>query len=70
MPTNTPSSRNIFDYAIFEAILYGAIGPSVHEPMAQNPVTAEGTKGCCGGTNPACHGCDRCGSREKKSGCP
>lgn len=67
MTVKPHTPRNIFDYSVYEAILYGACGPAAPEPVAldsENPVTNPHTKGCCGGTNPACHGCDRCGPKE------
>ena len=67
MTAKPTDRRNIFDYSVYEAVLYGACGPACREPVALepvNPVADPHTKGCCGGTNPACHGCDRCGSRD------
>ncbi len=65
-PPSMPS-RNLFDYQIYEGILFGGCGHAIAEPTASagaaNPVTDPHTKGCCRGTNPNCHGCDRCGPR-------
>lgn len=67
LPPLAPAPRNLFDYQLYEGILYGAFGPVFADPVAslepKNPVADPHTKGCCGGTNPACRGCDRCGSK-------
>lgn len=65
VPPAAVPSRNLFDYQIYEGILFGGCGPLMAGPVASNasnPVADPHTKGCCGGTNPACRGCDRCGS--------
>lgn len=63
----TLPSRNLFDYQVYEGILFGGCGPLMAGPVASsgslNPVEDPHTKGCCGGASPNCRGCDRCGPR-------
>lgn len=66
VPPPAPATHNLFDYQVYEGILFGGCGPLMAGPVAStgtpiNPVEDPHAKGCCGGSNPACRGCDRCG---------